>query len=330
METKNLPISNSPRIIPTLVAGFNTVAANILLILFPVGLDLLYWLGPHLRLKMLLEPMIASVNKDMLLINPDLSETIKLAQELWNSILTHYNLTTALSSFPIGVPSLITYLSPLSTPFGNVPTIEITSINTAVLAWVSFMLMGLLIGCFYFNFLSRATAEKKIAFSWPALFQQFLQTIAIALLAIALILVIAIPLSILLSFISALSGNGGQIAILLVGFVLIWLLLPLVFSPHGIFVLGQKAFTSIIFSLRMVRNFLPGTGLFVFTAVILNEGLRMLWQIPPENSWMLLVGIFGHAFIVTSVLASSFLYYRSGVRLVQAKLQQASQPVSAA
>lgn len=330
MERKNISTINTPRIIPTLVAGFNTVAANILLILIPVGLDLLYWFGPHLRLKTLLEPMITSVNRDMLLINPDISETVKLAQILWDSILTQYNLTTSLSSFPVGVPSLITYLSPLKTPVGNAQIIELTSANTAILAWAAFVLAGLLIGCLYFNFLSRATAEKKIEFSWKAFLQQYIQTISIALLAFALILIITIPLTMLLSFVSALTGNGIQIALLVIGFMLIWLLLPLVFSPHGIFVLGQKAITSTIFSVRMVRSYLPGTGLFVFTAVILNEGLRMLWQIPPENSWMLLVGVFGHAFIVTSVLASSFLYYRSGVRMVQANLQQASQPSAAA
>jgi hypothetical protein len=44
--------------------------------------------------------------------------------------------------------------------------------------------------------------------------------------------------------------------------------------------------------------------------VILSQGLTYLWSVPPSDSWMTLVGIAGHAFITTAVLAASFVYYR--------------------
>jgi len=38
--------------------------------------------------------------------------------------------------------------------------------------------------------------------------------------------------------------------------------------------------------------------------------LNYLWKVPPSDSWMTLVGIAGHAFITTAILAASFVYYR--------------------
>jgi hypothetical protein len=36
----------------------------------------------------------------------------------------------------------------------------------------------------------------------------------------------------------------------------------------------------------------------------------VLWRIPPADSWLTLLGIFGNAFVSTALLAASFIYYR--------------------
>jgi hypothetical protein len=93
-------------------------------------------------------------------------------------------------------------------------------------------------------------------------------------------------------------------------FVSFWLVVPLFFTAHGIFVRQQNAFYSIFTSLRMARFALPTSGLFVLAWLVLSIGLNYLWSVPPANSWMTLVGIGGHAFITTALLAASFVYYR--------------------
>jgi hypothetical protein len=50
--------------------------------------------------------------------------------------------------------------------------------------------------------------------------------------------------------------------------------------------------------------------MFVLTVLLLTVGLNYLWSIPPEESWMAVVGIIGHAFVATALLAASFIYYR--------------------
>jgi hypothetical protein len=86
--------------------------------------------------------------------------------------------------------------------------------------------------------------------------------------------------------------------------------MPVFFSVHGIFALHLNAFRSILGSLRMVRFTLPNTGLFLLVFVIINTGMNFLWNTPSENSWWMLVGIAGHAFVSTALLAASFIYYR--------------------
>ena len=60
----------------------------------------------------------------------------------------------------------------------------------------------------------------------------------------------------------------------------------------------------------MTRFMLPTNSMFVLTIFLLAFGLNFLWSIPPEDSWMTLLGIFGHAFVTTALLAGSFIYYR--------------------
>ena len=60
----------------------------------------------------------------------------------------------------------------------------------------------------------------------------------------------------------------------------------------------------------MTRMTLPTTSLFFLSILAISEGLNILWRVPPENSWLTLIGVGGHAFITTALLAASFIYYR--------------------
>jgi hypothetical protein len=99
----------------------------------------------------------------------------------------------------------------------------------------------------------------------------------------------------------------------------------LFFTPHGIFVQKLNAFHSILSSLKMARFTLPTSSMFVFAVFVLSTGLNYLWSVPDINSWMLLVGIAGHAFITTTLLSASFAYYHDmngWLQLVFNQLQQ--------
>lgn len=60
----------------------------------------------------------------------------------------------------------------------------------------------------------------------------------------------------------------------------------------------------------MTRMTMPTTAFFLLSILLISEGLDILWRVPPEKSWLTLLGVGGHAFITSALLAASFIYYR--------------------
>jgi hypothetical protein len=106
-----------------------------------------------------------------------------------------------------------------------------------------------------------------------------------------------------------------------------WVIVPIFFLPHGVFVFHQNVFRAIASSFNLARFTLPNSSMFVLTVFLLAYGLNFLWSIPAEDSWLTLVGILGHSFVTTALLAGSFIYYRDmsvWVKTVLEKLRPAA------
>jgi len=140
-----------------------------------------------------------------------------------------------------------------------------------------------------------------------------------------LVFVIGTPVLIVLYVLIIVSPLLAQGLLLILGVLSMWLIVPAFFTPHGIFMRQQNAFSSIYSSLRMARFTLPTSSLFVLSVLLIAYGMNFLWNIPAPDSWMALVGIAGHAFITTSLLAASFIYYRdmqAWLQIVLDRLQE--------
>lgn len=139
----------------------------------------------------------------------------------------------------------------------------------------------------------------------------------LAILWTVIFLVITIPGSFLLSLVILSGVSYGQCALLVFAGAVFWLILPLVFSPHGIVLNQNSFFESVKISANLARKTLPSTVLFVLAVFLLSKGLDILWSYPKPTSWFLLVGILGHAFVTTGLLAASFVYYRDALRWME-------------
>ncbi len=312
-----------PRLFPTILKGFNTVAGQIHLILLPVLVDLFLWLGPRLRIYDLFTPTLQMITANMLKLAPtDMVETVRTATTLYTEMLQQFNLFSAIRTLPVGVPSLIARLGEVATPVNFFGIYELSSLRVGIAVLGGLLTLGFFLGAIYFNALSRHSQPEAINFSMNKLLNQYAQTLVFFLILVGLLIAISIPLLILVSVLSLISAGLAQFVIVLVGFMSLWLVLPLVFSPHGIFALDQKVVPSMLLSLKMVRFFLPGTSFFILVALLISEGLNMVWTLPGSDSWLMLVGIGGHAFIVTGLLVASFLYYRDGIKWMQFNVQK--------
>src|SRR5690554_2016946 len=151
-----------PHLIQSLVGGFNAVANNIALILLPVGLDLLLWFGPHLRVKTLFTPALKAMLSFMRSYSSaEMRPMLQTMEDLWTLFLERYNLLSSLNTFPVGVPSQMVGLMPVDTPAGPPPMFELTSFGQFFAGWLALTLVGFALGSLYFAFIARACSRAQ-------------------------------------------------------------------------------------------------------------------------------------------------------------------------
>jgi len=317
-----------PQLISALRTGFDVVATHIYLIVIPIFIDLFIWLGPHFSLKTLLQPLISEVDRLPGMDAPEMATLLKYSQDLWQTIAEQLNLAGVLRTYPIGVPSLMASQLPQVTPVGNPTTVTLGTLSSALVWWVIFILVGLVAGSLYFDAIARTLSKEKKNQSVGRALRLAGQAVLLSIAWIILFIAISLPATLLLTILAMISPAIAQIGLLIFSVMLVWIVVPLLFSPHGIFIYNQNVLTSMLTSVRLVRFTLPGTGLFFLAVIVLSQGLDLLWQVPPSNSWLSLVGIGGHAFVTTSLLAASFAFYRDGVQWVKDYLQHSVTPHS--
>jgi hypothetical protein len=313
-----------PNLLKAILSGFDAIANHIGLILFPVALDLFLWLGPHLRVKSLMENAIQQFTPLPGLATPDTADMLKLSREVWLAVAVRVNLFSALRSLPVGIPSLMVSRQPVLTPYGSPAFWEVSSLGAAALVWILLTLVGMVLGALFFILVGQVTRGERL--DWRQIFSAWprasLQVVLLALFWLAVVVAITIPAICALT-IAAFGGiNGSTIGIILYFGLVLWVMFPLAFSPLGILADQRKVWPSVVNSVRLTRFTLPSTGLLFIIMVFISQGMDYLWNIPAESSWITLLAVAGHAFIATSLLATYFIYYRDANRWMQRVVQQ--------
>jgi hypothetical protein len=303
-RTENLP--PPPGIINSIKAGFDTIASHITAILMPLLLNLFMWLGPRLRMSALFD----SVKNDVVGIwqNGGVpAEDIQRVLSFYESTIPNINLFWILRTLPIGISSLLLPHSASATPLGTPAIWQVSALNFS--GWLFLLtLAGWVCGGLYFRsvaWIAAPTQERAIT-----AFNAVGQTILVSIASGIILMVIGIPLFLILFLVIQLNAVLANLFVLFISLGSMWVIVPLFFWPHGIFIKKQNFITSILSGIQLTRFTLPTSSLFVLTVFLLSFGLNFLWRIPPENSWMTLFGIFGHSFVTTALLAASFIYYR--------------------
>jgi len=312
MNINKITLPEPPNVIKSIRNGFDAITKHLILLLFPVGLDLVLWFGPHLQIKSLIEGLIVEMNNVSELMPADFGEVMEAGQEIWIVGAERINLLIGLRSLPVGIFSLFTGILPVENPLGTPMFWDVTSLSAAVLIVLFVFLIGLMLGGLYFSAVRQAALYDEL--KWRGIFQDWprvsLQSGILSLIWIIFFLAILVVGSCAATGITIFSVSLGQMVIILFGVISFWLIFPLIFSPHGIYSKGQKAWKSLLSSIRLTNLTFLKTSLFILLVLLLNQGLNMLWQVPPENSWLMLISVIGHAFVTTGMLSASFVYYQ--------------------
>ncbi len=304
-KVENLP--RPPGIISSIKAGFDTIAAHITAILLPLLLNLFLWLGPRLRMNALFD----SIKDDVVSIwrsGGVSAEDIQRVLTWYGDTIPMVNLFWLLRTIPIGISSLLFPKSTLSTPLGDPANLQVSALS--MLGWMFLLtLLGWIGGGLYFRSVAWIAAAGKEDKPIGVL-HAIVQTMLISILWGILSVMIGVPFLLVLGLLLQFSPLIANLLVVFISIASMWAIVPLFFWPHGVFLKNQNVITSVISSFQMARFTLPTSSLFVLTVFLMTFGLNYLWSIPPEDSWITFLGIFGHSFVTTALLAGSFIYYR--------------------
>jgi len=325
-NTKRELINPQPGAIKALLAGFEAISNHLGLIFFPLLLDLFLWLGPQVKLEYLLNNLIKWTFENGDPQTKEFANLMEANQVALAEIGKRFNLLSTIRTFPIGVPSLMLSKSTSTSP--NIKTIvwQVPNSSSLFIIWLGLLLIGLIFGTIYFYSISQAALKNKIQWKiiltkWP---WYLLQIILLTIFWLALIIGVSIPFSCILPFI--LSGSVSTILLIIFSGIIIWILFPLIFVPHGIFVYRYSLWKAIRASIRIVKMTLPKTIGLILAILVISQGFDLLWNRIPADSWMTIVALLGHAMIATSLIAATFIYYQNANVWIETIAQNTSLP----
>ena len=297
-----------PGVIPSLKSGFDITANHISIILFPVLLDLFLWFGPRLSINRLLGILNAQFN---LLSRENLvpATEIERIQEALKAFMDlDVNLFSVLRTFPIGISSLMPQVLPGETPLGT-PDTHYLENGFVFFFWVvALTLIGWFLGSVYFTWVAKVSIQQEDqGIRWAG--KTILQSFLLSIIWTIVIFILGMPLMIMFSIFLQINPTLAQFALIFLALFAMWIIVPFFFSAHGIFTRHENLFRSIVSSFHLTRYTLPTSSFFVLGVFLLSQGFNSLWLVPESSSWMMLVGVLGHAFITTALLAASFVYY---------------------
>ena len=319
-QTETTPLS----VIDSLNAGFSAVARKPSLLLIPLLLDLFLWVGPRLSITPIVADLAARLQK---ITGGTTDSSAALFEQNMSEILGSYNMFSALSTWPLGTPSLLAGNDLEAGPLGTLVTIQVQALDE-LLAWLlSLTLAGLLIGSLYLGFIARWTGGDHIPLRTWARFTWIHWARIVALVFVVLLGTFCLSVSFFLAVEIIARIFAPLASLLLVGGIGIamWGLFHLFFAAHGILLEGLSVPQAIGNSVTLVRQYrFSSVGLLV-VAVVISLGLGTIWHIPPTKSWMRLVAIFGNAFINTGLAAATFVFYRERTTRLETALPKAKQ-----
>ncbi len=319
---KSINAPRPPRILDTIKAGFDIVSTHVYALLLPVGIDFFIWLGPHAHASEPFNQLLDALRETSQQMNMP-ADIANQSFAVWQEVLPRINFFAAIRTFPVGVPGLMWMRLPQDSPLGQVPVWDLTSWTDVFLLLIGITLLGWILGAIFLHITARLAQTMPLDEPRPP---SLLFTLSNSLLLMVIWQGIAMLLGGSIALVSSLlfivNPALGQTVALLALLAATWLIVPLFFSPHGIFVYGQNAIESLFNAFRFHRYGIHFASFFTFTLFMLAYLSGTIWNIPQENSWLLGVGIAGHAFVTTALFTASFIYYRNMTTWQQIVLTQ--------
>lgn len=307
MQARNALPAKPIGIVASVAAGMDAVIQAWWIPLFPLGIDLFLWFGPRLSVLPVIERTVATLT-GVVGANPAADLMLEAAREL--------NYFALMAIAPLGVPSLMTFKVPQATPWNTPAVVAVSSTAAWIALFIGLSLFGLLIGGVYLALMAQQVRDGRAQLGRLArvLPRYWLSMVGLVFALLIGVVLVGTPFLVVVGLISSF-GSWLAMLVIWIGLMLfLWLIFHLFFAIHGLLLNEEPLRQAVWNSIRLTAfNSFPTMGLLAVTLGV-GAGLNYLWSLPPEDSWMLLVGVIGHAVVTSGLLASTFVYYQDRYR----------------
>ncbi len=303
-----VPAKKQPKIFDAIKQGYETLAAHVYLLLFPIGLDLFFLFGKRLLITNQVEAMI----KGIIFPPGTTADMLKSWEEMSSAVLEtvkNFSLTAFLRSFPIGVPSLLAFRPMEANPIGEFASRQVGSLGSSLLYILGFSLIGFLLGTLFFFLIRNSVRGNGSVGKKEDLLNRLFSLLAIPTVILLFGIFIISPILLLISILSSFLPFLGTLGYFMLSLGVISFFIPLTFTAHEILLSGSSFVSAARASIGTVRPTNGKTSLFIMLAFLGTYATNFLWQVPKDGSWMLIISILGHALVTTIFLIASFYFY---------------------
>ncbi len=341
MAVQNTRERTTLSIIDSLSKGFQTIGRHWWVILVPVVLDMFLWVGPQISIAPIIDRAAGILLETDLIAEawaevPDLADTLR---SLFDDIAEQYNLFSLARIKTVGMPSLLVwggaglnlpsayeviwvyFIQMIDLPDLLVSVSRATFLTAQIwyiqneglwlIAALAIVGIGLVISTIYITLISDSLAgPDTLGAFWRRVTRLSGRILLFWLVKIIALIVLGLPFSLLISLVSLFSPNLAFLFSVSGMGALAW------FSFYGVFFVASLVINNVSIwhalwnSLNVVlRNFWPTLWLFILINLI-GGGLTILWQQLSRGSWLTVVGIVGNAYVGTSLLAGSLIFYQ--------------------
>jgi hypothetical protein len=306
-------------VIESLSAGYRFLGKRLYLLLVPILLDLLLWLAPRLSIAPLFRQIadfysqaatMDGMPTDMLAASSQLSELLDRTGETSNlfSLLVNSSL--------LHVPSLLASINPI----GEDVVRQVENPLIAILIYVGFSLLGVLVGVVYMNMLASALplggAPKLMRLSEfvGAVLRHWMMVLLYVVLLVLALLIGSIPIALAIALLSMISSFLGPIILLLLSGTLLVVFFYLYFVTAAMVLDNLPVHRAIAQSFVVVRaNFWATLGFVVLYNVITIGFALLMTSLARLTPVATLAAILLYAYIGSGLTMALLVFYRTRI-----------------
>jgi hypothetical protein len=303
-------------VIDCLSAGYRYLGWRLELILIPLVLDLLLWLGPRFDVAPLFDQFARAYGELAATegVTPEVGQMVTQLSESIRQMGQGSNLLTGLvSGTLLHVPSL----PQVGNDWLPRSNIDIVSMGEAAIWWLIFSLLGLLIGVLYLTLLARRLPIGNVPRARSgqvamAVLRHWVQVIGFVIVVALALLILYLPISFVVGLIMLASPAVGSAVAAVAGALTLVVLFYLYFVTAALIMDNVPLNVAIVRSLRLVQENFWSTLGFILLSNLIGLGIALLLvQLANLAFWAALLAIIVNAYIGTGLTMALLVFYRS-------------------